>query len=89
MKEKIFRAKVTRFDGGTTVIEPYRETGSPKYEHLLQTEHTQLRRTKKHYIVVFRFPRVDGIIATIRNLLNECARISTLMYSLYFNHYER
>lgn len=86
MAFQTYRAKVTRLDSGTTVIEPYRKTGSAKYEHLLQTEFTQLRRTKKDYIVVFRFPRVKGIIAATRQLISECARISLLMYNLYLRH---
>lgn len=84
-----YRAKVTRLDSGATVIEPYRKTGSAKYEHLLQTEFTQLRRTKKDYVVVFRFPRMKGIIAATRQLINECARISLLMYNLYLRHNEK
>ena len=83
-----YRAKVTRLDSGATVIEPYRETGSRKYQYMLQKD-TQLRRTKKDYLVVFRFPRVRGIIAATRQLINECARISLLMYNLYLRHNEQ
>lgn len=89
MAFQTYRAKVTRLDSGATVIEPYRKTGSAKYEHLLQTEFTQLRRTKKDYIVVFRFPRMKGIIAATRQLINECARISLLMYNLDLRHNEK
>lgn len=81
-----YRAKVTRLDSGTMVVEPYHKTGTNRYEYMLQTENTQLRRTKKDYIVVFRFPRERGIIAATRQLLNECARISVLMYNEYFYH---
>lgn len=84
-----FRAKVTRLDGGTMVVEPYHETGSRRYDYMLQTEYTQLRRTKKDYIVVFRFPRERGIIAATRQLISECARISVLMYNEYFRHNEQ
>ena len=89
MINETYRAKVTRLDSGATVIEPYRKTGSAKYEHLLQTEFTKLRRTKKDYVVVFRFPRMKGIIAATRQLINECARISLLMYNLYLRHHEQ
>lgn len=89
MNYQSFRAKVTRLDGGTMVVEPYHETGSPRYEYMLQTEYTQLRRTKKDYIVVFRFPRERGIIAATRQLISECARISVLMYNEYFRHNEQ
>lgn len=83
-----YRAKVTRLDGGATVIEPYRETGSARYEHMLQTQFMQLRRTKKDYIVVFRYPRVRGIIAATRHLISECAHMAILMSNEYFNHFE-
>lgn len=84
-----YRAKVTELDNGATVIEPYRESGSSRYEHMLQTEFMQLRRTKKDYIVVFRFPRVGGIIAAIRQLISETAHMAILMTNEYFNHNER
>lgn len=84
-----YRAKVTRLDNGATVIEPYRETGSRKYQYMLQTKYTQLRRTKKDYIVVFRFPRVGGIIAAIRQLISETAHMAILMTNEYFNHNEK
>jgi len=84
-----YRAKVTRLDNGATVIEPYRETGSRKYQYMLQTEYTQLRRTKKDYLVVFRFPRVKGIIAATRHLISECAHMAILMSNEYFNHNEK
>ena len=89
MKYQSFRAKVTRLDGGTMVVEPYHKTGSKRYDYMLQTEYAQLRRTKKDYIVVFRFPRERGIIAATRQLISECARISVLMYNEYFRHFEK
>ena len=89
MKQKTFRAKVTRLDSGTMVVEPYHKTGSRRYDYMLQTEYTQLRRTKKDYIVVFRFPRERGIIAATRQLISECARISILMYNEYFYHHAK
>ena len=88
MAFQTYRAKVTRLDGGATVIEPYRSSGSSRYEHMLQTEYMQLRRTKKDYIVVFRFPRVGGIIAAIRQLISETAHMAILMSNEYFNHDE-
>ena len=75
-------------DSGTTVVETYRETGSPRYEYLLDTEYSQLRRTKEDYIFVFRFPRVKGILAAARMLICECARMSQLMNNLFINHNE-
>ena len=84
-----YRAKVTRLDGGATVIEPIRNTGSHRYEYMLQTKHTQLRSTKKDFIIVFRFPRVGGIIAAIRQLISETAHMAILMTNEYFNHNER
>lgn len=87
MKQK--KVKITEFENGTLIIEPYRTTGSPRYDYMLQTEYAQLRRTKKDYIVVFRFPRERGIIAATRLLISECARISVLMYNEYFNHYAK
>lgn len=89
MAFQTYRAKVTELDSGATVIEPYRETGSRKYQYMLQTEYTQLRRTKKDYIVVFRFPRVRGIIAATRHLISECAHMAILMSNEYFHHYEQ
>ena len=83
-----YRAKVTRLDSGATVIEPYNESGTSRYEYMLQTEYTQLRRTKKDYLVVFRFPRVRGIIAATRHLISECAHMAILMSNEYFNHFE-
>lgn len=89
MAFQTYRAKVTELDSGATVIEPYRETGSVRYEHMLQTEYMQLRRTKKDYIVVFRFPRVGGIIAATRQLISETAHMAILMSNEYFNHFEQ
>ena len=89
MAFQTYRAKVTELDSGATVIEPYRETGSPRYRYMLQTEFMQLRRTKKDYIVVFRFPRVGGIIAAIRQLISETAHMAILMYNEYFRHNEQ
>lgn len=89
MNQTSFRAKVTRFDGGTMVVEPYHETGSKRYEYILSTEHAQLRSTMKDYIVVFRFPRAKGILAAARHLICETARMSLLMYNEYYNHYLR
>ena len=89
MKIQSFSAKVTRLDGGTMVVEPYHKTGSKRYDYMLQTECTQLRRTKKDYIVVFRSPRERGIIAATRLLISECARISVLMYNEYFHHHAK
>ena len=89
MAFQTYRAKVTELDSGATVIEPIRKTGSRRYEHMLQTEYMQLRRTKKDYIVVFRYPRVGGIIAATRQLINECAHMAILMYNEYFRHNEQ
>ena len=89
MHNNSFRAKVTRYDGGTMVVQPYQETGCKRYEHILSTECTQLRRTKREYIVVFRFPRVKGILAAARLLICETSRLAILMCNEHFNHYER
>lgn len=89
MAKETFRAKVTRYDSGTTVVEPYQETGSARYDYLLSTQYSQLRRTRSHYIAVFRFPRVEGILAATRNLINEAARLAILMTNEYFNHGEK
>lgn len=84
-----FRAKVTRLDGGTMVVEPYHETGSKRYEPILSTEHAQLKTTMKDYIIVFRFSRAKGILAAARLLICETSRLAILMCNEYFNHYER
>ena len=89
MRPSSFRAKVTRFDGGTMVVEPYHETGSHRYEYILSTEYAQLRRTTKDYIVVFRFPRAKGILAAAQHLISETARLSVLLCNEYYNHFER
>jgi hypothetical protein len=86
MNNESYRARITRFENGTTVVEPYRKTGSHRYEYMLQTKHTQLRSTKKDYIVVFKFPREKGILAATRQLISETARLSILMCNLYFHH---
>lgn len=88
MAKKTFRAKVTLNDDGTTVIEPYRKSGSPRYEYLLDVKYGFLRRTKKDYIVVFRFPRKAGILAAARHLISATSRLSILMCNLFFNHNE-
>ena len=88
-KNKSFRAKVTLNDDGTTVIEPYRKSGSARYEYLADVKYGFLRRTKKDYIVVFRFPRKAGILAAARHLISATSRLSILMCNLFFNHGER
>lgn len=89
MENSSFRAKVTRFDGGTMVVEPYHETGSKIYEHIFSTENAQLKATMKDYIVVFRFPRAKGILAAARNLICETARMAILMTNEHYNHFLR
>ena len=89
MKEKSYRAKVRQFDDGTTVVEPYRKTGSPRYEYLLNVKYGFLRRTKKDYIVIFRFPRKAGILAAARHLISACSRLAILMSNEFFNHNEQ
>jgi len=89
MAKKTYCAKVTENDNGRTVIEPYRKTGSPRYEYLTSVKYGTLRRTKKDYIVIFRFPRKAGILAATRHLISACSRLAVLMCNEHFNHFEK
>ena len=88
-KRNSFRATVTRLDDGSTVIVPLRKMGTPRYEYLLGVEHGFLRRTKKDYIAVLRFPRRDGILAAASNLISAAAHLAILMCNLYYHHNEK
>jgi len=89
MAKRTYRAKVTENDNGRTVIEPYRETGSARYEYLMSVKYGFLRRTKKDYIVIFKFPCKAGILAAARHLISACSRLAILMCNEYYNHFEK
>ena len=84
-----YRAKITKLNDGTTVVEPYRETGSPRYEYLASVEYGTLRRTKKDYYVIFKFSRKAGILAAARHLISACSRLAILMCNEYYHHNEK
>lgn len=89
MSIKIFKARVIQYDNGQMVIEPYQKTGSKRYEYMLNVKYGSLKRTKKDYIVVFRFSRAKGILSAARHLICATSRISILMCNEFFNHNEK
>lgn len=83
------KVKLTEFEDGSFLIEPYASGSSCRYGYLLQTENAELRTTQRDYICLFRFPRKNGILAAARNLICETSRLAILMTNLYFNHNEK
>ena len=80
------KANVTEYDNGKIVIGPYCVTGTHRYEPLLDTEYGSVTTTKQHFRVLLMFPRKAGILAAVRHLISEAARIATLMTNLSCKH---
>lgn len=89
MEIKTFPAKVTIYDDGHMVVEPYQKTGSHRYQYIINVEYGHLKRTLKDYIVVFKFPRAKGILFAARHLICATSRMSILMCNEFFHHYEQ
>ena len=83
------KVKLTEFENGSILIEPYASGSSCRYGYLLHTENAELRTTQQDYICLFRFPRKNGILAAARNLVSECGRLAILMTNLYYHHNEK
>lgn len=91
--EETFSAKVTLTkDCGENLsykIRPYERTGKCRYRYLLNTKYGCLKTTQKEYLVSFRFPRKDGILAATRHLISDTARLSILMTNEFYHHDEK
>jgi len=83
------KVKLTEFENGSFLIEPYASSSSCRYGYLLNTENAELRTTQRDYICLFRFPRKNGILAAARSLISESAHLVILMTNLYYNHNEK
>lgn len=91
--EETFPAKVTltkdRNGNLAYKIRPYDRTGKCRYRYLLNTKYGCLKTTKREFLISFRFPRKDGILAATRHLISDTARLSILMCNEFFNHNEQ
>ncbi len=76
------KAKLTWFDDGAIVIEPYRKSGTRRYEQIFETDYGTVSTTKQDYRVVLKFPRKSGIIAAAYHLICEASRISSRLIQL-------
>ena len=77
------KAKLTQYDNGKIVVEPYAHTESPRYTPLLELEYGTLSTTQQHYRVLLMFPRKEGIMAAVRHLLSEATRVGNFLTKLF------
>lgn len=82
---KNFKAKVTQYDNGKIVIEPYAKTETPRYNSLLELEHGKLTTTQQHYRLVLLFPKKEGEMKAVKNLLCESTQTCNFLTNLFTN----
>lgn len=82
---KTYKAKVSQFDNGKIVVEPYAHTDSPRYTPLLDLEYGSVTTTQQHFRVLLMFPRKDGIMAAVTHLLEETTRIGNFFTHLFIH----
>lgn len=70
------KAKLTVYDNGKMVVEPYAQTHSSRYTPLLELEYGTLSTTRQHYRLLLMFPRRDGLMAIVRHLVNDTNRVA-------------
>lgn len=79
------KAKVTQYDNGKIVVEPYAQTNASRYNSLLDLEYGTLSTTKSHYRLLLMFPRKDGIMAAVKHLMADMTRVSNFLTNLFIN----
>lgn len=77
------KAKLTQYDNGKIVIEPYVQTNSTRYAPLLELEYGALTTTQQYYRLLLKFPRNESILEIIRHLFCETRRIGEFLIDLY------
>lgn len=82
---KTYKAKVTQYESGKLVVDPYAETRRPRYQPLLELEYGSLSTTQMHYRLLLLFPRKEGVRAMVKNLIKEASRVGTYFSSLFVN----
>lgn len=79
------KAKVTRYDNGKIVVEPYAHTDNPRYAPLLELEYGTLTSTQQHYRLLLLFPRKEGIMAAVKHLMADVTRAANFLTNLFIN----
>jgi len=79
------KAKVTTFDNGKIVVEPYAQTSKPRYTPLLELEYGTLSTTNTHFRLLLMIPRKEGLLATARHILNAATQVGNFFTNLYIH----
>lgn len=79
------KAKLTQYDNGKIVVEPYQHTDRSRYTNLLELEYGTLTTTQEHYRVLLKFPRKDGVMECVKHLFREATRVGNFLTKLYIN----
>ena len=73
------RVKLTAYDNGSMLIEPYNESDKPRYQPLLELEFGTLTTTQSHYRLLLRWPRKESPMETINHLMTDISRVSEFL----------
>lgn len=82
---KTEKAKLTRFDNGKIVVEPYAHTEASRYTPMLDLEYGSLTSTQQHYRLLLMFPKRDGIMAAVKHLMADVTRAGNFLTNLFIN----
>lgn len=82
------KARFIQYDNGKIVVEPYGHTEHSRYTPLMELEYGSLTTTQSHYRVLLKFPRKDGVMACVKHLLSDVARIGNFLTEHYINSYK-
>ena len=83
MKSK--RVKLTTYDNGSMLIEPYKESDKPRYQPLLELEYGTLTTTQSHYRLLLKWPRKESPIETINHLMSDVNSVSGFLIDVLFS----
>lgn len=82
---KTCKAKLTSFENGKIVVEPYAHTEASRYTPMLDLEYGSLTTTRQHYRLLLMFPKKDGIVAAAKHLLVDAIRTCDFLNNLFIN----
>ena len=82
---QISKAKLTKYENGKIVVEPYSHTDAARYTPLLDLDYGALTTTKSHYRLLLMFPRREGVMAAVKHLMADVTRVGNFMTNLFIN----